>query len=308
MKILARQNQTHGKSDCIWMQAGVVRHKHCALDYDCPACHFDRTLQRVAVENQRIREQGGIPRGKRGRIVPWHNRLNELPASRRPCIHHLKGRISFRACPLEYRCGECEFDQYFEDQFSVHAVVRPVDVMDIEGFKIPQGLYLHPGHTWVKIESSATVRVGLDDFALRLLGPLEKVSAPYIGQEIRQGRGDFEARRGERKARFLSPVTSVVTAFNTRLMETSGQPANADPYAAGWVLQAHSDSLRGELKNLMIGDETKTFYAREVERLYEEIEAAAGPLAADGGYLAEDIYGNLPELGWDRMTRLFLRS
>jgi glycine cleavage system H lipoate-binding protein len=308
MKTLALQNQANRKSPCIWMQAGVVRQKNCALDYDCPACHFDRTLQRVAVENGHIRELGGSPRGKRGRIVFWRDRLNELPSSRRPCVHHMKGRITFRACTLEYKCGECEFDQYFEDQFSVHAVVRPVDVMNIKGFKVPQGVYLHPGHTWLKIESSSTVRVGLDDFALRLLGPLDKISAPFIGQEVEQGRADISARRGEREARFLSPVSGVVTSFNTRLMEDSNLPANKDPYAAGWVLQAHSENLRRELQNLMIGDETESFYTREVDRLYEEIEVVAGPLAADGGYLGEDIYGNLPELGWERMTRLFLRS
>ena len=81
----------------------------------------------------------------------------------------MKRRIGFRACTNEYLCGNCEFDQYFDDQYAVHAVVKPVDVLDIDGFKIPQGFYLHKGHTWVKIEKDQTVRVGLDDFALRML-------------------------------------------------------------------------------------------------------------------------------------------
>ena len=29
---------------------------------------------------------------------------------------------------------------------------------------------------------------------------------------------------------------------------------------------------------------------------------------ADGGYLAEDIYGNLPDLGWNNLTKAFLRT
>jgi len=29
-------------------------------------------------------------------------------------------------------------------------------------------------------------------------------------------------------------------------------------------------------------------------------------LAADGGYLADDIYGNIPALGWKNLTRNFL--
>jgi hypothetical protein len=38
------------------------------------------------------------------------------------------------------------------------------------------------------------------------------------------------------------------------------------------------------------------------------IEEVAGPLAADGGYLAEDIFGNLPGLGWGRLTKAFLKT
>jgi hypothetical protein len=46
----------------------------------------------------------------------------------------------------------------------------------------------------------------------------------------------------------------------------------------------------------------------EVTNLESMIEDVAGPLAADGGYLAEDIYGNLPDLGWEKLTKAFLRT
>ena len=46
----------------------------------------------------------------------------------------------------------------------------------------------------------------------------------------------------------------------------------------------------------------------EVSRLENMIEDAAGPLAADGGYLTDDIYGNLPILGWHNLTKNFLRT
>jgi hypothetical protein len=38
------------------------------------------------------------------------------------------------------------------------------------------------------------------------------------------------------------------------------------------------------------------------------IEDVAGPLAADGGYLADDIYGNLPDLGWKNLAQKFLKT
>ncbi len=115
-------------ADCIWMQAGVVRRKGCGIDYRCEACRFDRAMGRVARENSKLRRQGRIPAGKRRKIVFWKDRLRELAAWNRPCLHHMKGRIDFRTCTHDYQCGNCEFDQYFSDQYMVHAVVRPVDV------------------------------------------------------------------------------------------------------------------------------------------------------------------------------------
>jgi len=294
-------------SPCIWMQAQVVRRRLCEADYQCTACRFDRAMRRVADENRHLREQGLLPKGKRGRIVFWKEKLKELPPWKRPCIHHMKERIEFKACNHEYRCGNCEFDQYFHDQYSVYAVVQPVDFLDIEGFKIPHGYYLHRGHAWLRVEEGSEVRVGLDDFALRLLGPLDRIEAPLVGKELKQDRSDILMNRGSNKARVLSPVSGVVTAINPKLRD-KGSLAGGDPYSEGWVVRVHADNLRRDLKNLMIGHETQDFIGAEVDRLYRLIEDEAGPLAADGGQLGHDIYGNLPQIGWRRLVKKFLHT
>ena len=292
---------------CIWMQAGIVRRKDCRIDYDCTACRFDSVMRQVASDNQRIRQQGRIPTGKRGKIIFWHEKLKNLPPAKRPCIHHMKRRIDFRPCNQDYQCGNCEFDQYFNDQYSVHAVVRPIDVIDIKGFKIPHGYYLHRGHTWVKIEENDTVRVGLDDFALRLLGPLDRIEAPLMGKEVRRNHTDISLSRGTNAAQILSPVSGVVMASNSELRDR-GNLANQDPYTDGWVMCLHSTNLRQDLKELMIGDQASDYLDDEIDRLYRVIEEEAGPLAADGGYLGDDIYGNLAPDVWDRLTRKFLHT
>lgn len=292
---------------CVWMQADVVRKKFCESDYDCPTCRFDRAMVRAARENKKLSNEGRLSKGKRGRIVSWKEKLKERSPWKRPCIHHLKGRINFRSCMNDYECGRCEFDQYFSDQYTVHAVVRPVDVLEIEGFKMPQGYYFHRGHAWAKIEEGSSVRVGVDDFALRLLGPLDRIKAPLMGKEVKQGRGDILVEREENRAKILSPVSGVVTSINPKLME-QGRLANQDPFAEGWVMTVHSTQLRQDLRNLMINTETQDFMGQEVERLYEVIEEVGGPLSADGGRLGEDLYGNMPQIGWERLTRLFLHN
>ena len=292
---------------CIWMQAGVVPKKSCRINYQCAACAYDQAMRRVAAENAQLKESVKIPSGKRGRIVFWKDKLRELPAWKQPCLHHMIGHIEFRSCTHDYQCTNCEFDQYFSDQFAVHAVVRPVDVQDIKGFKIPHGFYLHPGHTWVKIEEGSTVRVGLDDFAMRLLGPLDKIEAPLMGKELEQDRTDISLRREGNDAKLRSPVSGVVMDINPALRE-SGSQACEDAYSEGWILRLHCANLRQDLKGLMIGSQASEFIDAEVDRLYQVIEETAGPLAADGGYLGDDIFGNLPQIGWQKLTKEFLRT
>ncbi|MBW1863719.1 MAG: glycine cleavage system protein H [Deltaproteobacteria bacterium] len=288
--MIQKIRQPEERSSCIWMQAGVVRLKSCKIDFKCTECRFDKVMQHIADENRLKRQDGSVPFGKKGRIVSWQERLRSLPAAKRPCIHHMKGRIEFRTCTNEYQCVNCDFDQYFYDQYTVHAVVNPVDVLDIKGFKIPQGYYFHRGHTWARIEEGAYVKVGIDDFALRLMGPLDLIEAPLMGKEVKQGRADISVVRGGNIARLLSPISGVVTDINPGLRE-HGDLANQDPYSAGWVMRIHSDSLRKDLKNLMINRETGDFMEGQI-----------------GGYLGHDIYGNMPQLRWEKLTRIFLQT
>lgn len=308
MKTISLRNHHSNKPNhCLWMQAGIVKRKICTIDYDCASCKFDRIMCKVSEENRSLKDAGMAVSGRRGSMMHWKDRLNEMPVTQRPCIHSMKGYIDFRMCTHEYHCGDCEFDQYFQDQYTVHAMLTPVDVMQIDGISIPQGFYIHPGHAWVKIEEGEFVRVGLDDFALRLVGPLDSIYAPLVGKEMKQGRADMCISRGLNGANVLSPVSGVVTDINPKLKE-QGRLANNAPYTDGWVVRMHSKNLRQDLKHLMIGDEAETFVKNEVKRLYEVVEEAAGPLAADGGNLISDIYGTLPEIGWDRLTKSFLRT
>ncbi len=292
---------------CIWMQAGVVSKKTCNRNYNCPECPFDRAMKKTAHENERMKKAGKTQAGKRGSIISWKEKLKELPTWKRPCIHNMKGHIDFRACTNEYGCANCEFDQYFSDQYTVIAAVRQVNYLQIDGFKVPQGYYLHRGHSWLKIEQGSEARVGVDDFALRLLGPLDRIESPLIGKEVFRDQPDTLLYRGKNTANVLSPISGVVTSINPGLRET-GRLANEDPYTEGWVMTIHPNNLREDLKNLMINRESERFIGEEVGHLYDLVEKTAGPLAADGGYLGHDIYGSMPQVGWKNLTRRFLKN
>jgi len=308
MEMTLQTNGTSKDSDpCLWMQAGIVTRKLCDTDYQCSACKFDRMMKKAARDNELLREQKGIVKGERQKIVLWQDRLRELPASKRPCLHHIKRRIDFRACTNDYHCSDCEFDQYFQDQYTVYAVVKPVDVLDIDGIRFPQGYYLHKGHTWAKIEEGSMIRVGLDDFAFRVFGTPDHIEAPLVGKMVKQNQGDIQLKRGHNRAAILSPVSGVVTDVNPRFREIEGRTSD-DPYSDGWIMRVHSNTLRQDLKSLCLGDETAEMLKQDVRRLYDVIEETAGPLAVDGGQIAHDIFGAMPEIGWDRLTQMFLSN
>jgi len=295
MSRISMKTQTAGKENhCVWMQAGVVRKKICRHGYRCKECVFDQAMRNAV-------------RDKRYGIVSWKDRLRERPQWKRPCIHHMKGAIEYRACTNDYYCGHCDFDQYFVDQHSVHAVVTPVDAFEVGGFKIPQGYYFHEGHTWAKLEDGPSVRIGIDDFALRVLGPFDRIECPLMGKEVEQGKEAIAITRNTKEGTMLSPITGVVTSINTEVRER-GRLANEDPYAGGWIMTVHAPHLRNDLKNLTINQESRDFMGEEVERLFEVIEEVEGPLSTDGGTLGSDLLDMMPNLGWERLSRLFLRT
>jgi hypothetical protein len=57
----------------------------------------------------------------------------------------------------------------------------------VGGFQVPEKLRFHPGHTWALSESPSLVRIGMDEFASKLTGKLDRIALPQRGQWIRQG-------------------------------------------------------------------------------------------------------------------------
>jgi len=89
--------------------------------------------------------------------------------------------------------------------------------------------------------------------------------------------------------------------------ETPGV-ANREPYGDGWLFLVRTPDVKTSIKPLMSDQQSIGWIRSEVDQLEHMIEEVAGPLAADGGYLAEDIFGNLPGLGWGRLTQTFLKT
>jgi glycine cleavage system H lipoate-binding protein len=277
---------------CLWMTAGVVKYKNCNNFFDCTNCTFDRGMHHQ------------VEKGKR---ISWQQVMRRKPDLERSCRHSLTGRIAGRTCAYDYRCEKCDFDQYFEDIWSNRIAGHRAEVQNIKGFAVAADHYFHDGHTWARIESGGIIRIGMDDFALKLLGAADGFELPLTGKELDAGRPGWGLKRRNHAADVTSPVDGVIVEVNSGVRENPGL-TNRSPYGDGWLFTVHHPDIKATVKNLMANAETLSWLDNEVLKLEEMIEDTAGPLAADGGYLREDIYGNLPGLGWENLTKTFLKT
>jgi glycine cleavage system H lipoate-binding protein len=223
------------------------------------------------------------------------------------CRHMLSGRVSYKYCINEYDCDRCAYNQLIEDEVLAEQLSRSRQTV-LSGFALAANYYYHIGHAWVRVEYGGRVRVGLDDFASRLFGPFERVELPHMGSALRQGEPGFGLVRGERRAECLSPVEGVVVALNPAASDSAAS-LTAAPYDEGWLMVIEPVRLLSGLRNLFFEGESHAWLEDEASTLTGMIAEDTGMrLAATGGRALPDIYGRMPELGWNRLAKTFLRA
>ena len=174
----------------------------------------------------------------------------------------------------------------------------------IDGFKVPDTVSYHNGHTWLMRERKNLVRVGADEFAAALLGRIEKVELPKPGTWIRQGQKVLSFFRDGVKTEMVSPTEGEVMEVNAELLHN---PAvlRADPFGKGWLLAVHVPDEENTGRNLVPKGLVAQWMRDAVERLYALQPALAGAVAADGGRPADDIFAAMPEVDWKVATGEF---
>jgi len=174
------------------------------------------------------------------------------------------------------------------------------------GFDVARDYYYHHGHTWARVEYGGRVRIGVDDFTMRMLGPQDAIELPGLGETIAQNRPQAELRRSGHSAETLSPVDGKVLAVNSKVTGKA-ETVNAAPYGDGWLMVIQPTNLRKNLKNLLYGTESLAWMDDEASRLATMLSEESGyQLAATGGEIIRDIYGTVPNMDWNRLVQEFL--
>lgn len=169
----------------------------------------------------------------------------------------------------------------------------------------------HRGHTWALPVARGFARVGIDDFARQVIGPIDRIEFPEPGKEVRQGDALFTVVRGGRKIDFVAPLDGRV--ISVRHEAARAAVPGDDPYRKGYFLTLDPTDMARNAAELKSAAEAPRWIERELARLYEFVglrmaqPLSVGATMRDGGAYAAGIVDKIEEPLFTELVRNFLR-
>ncbi len=173
-------------------------------------------------------------------------------------------------------------------------------------FHLPlEGMYFHQGHSWAKPEGDNVVRVGIDDFAQKLVGKIDAIKLPQVGSQVSQGEKAWSLQVGSKSIDMLSPVDGKILDINESLLN-SPESIGKDPYGQSWLMKVQAPRVSANLKNLLSGGLARKWMEEVRENLLARMNYNLGAVSQDGGVPVDGIAKNIDRERWDEIVREFL--
>ncbi len=179
-------------------------------------------------------------------------------------------------------------------------------------FAIPGGVFISEGHVWAALEEKGTVKIGIDDFAKKLIGKVEGIELPNLGMHVNKDQSLFSLKQGRRTIIFKSPVTGQVAKINNNLAEDLEQ-LDFNVYDKNWLCVIDAENIDVELSDLKIGNSAVDFYQSEIEQYQKDIKQALEDsrvkIEYEDNILVLGQFEKLDDLNWDKLAaKYFLRE
>jgi CheY-like chemotaxis protein len=173
-------------------------------------------------------------------------------------------------------------------------------------FTIPGGVFISLGHCWARMEEDGTVKVGLDDFAQKVIGTIDAIESPNLGMVIKKGQNLFSVKQGYRSIPFKSPISGRVARVNSSLKMVNEAP-NVNSYERAWVCAIDAENLDTELPELKIGKSAVSFYQEELDHVRRFLRAPGGDGQDSASSYADHpgTMAGLDDRQWNEMVQEF---
>lgn len=177
-----------------------------------------------------------------------------------------------------------------------------------EWFSLPEEIYYHLGHSWAAPEGRTPegknlVKVGVNDFAQRLVGKIDAIQLPGIGSTIQQGDKGWTLDIDSKKIDMLSPVDGRVVAINEKIVGSPGD-INKYPYVS-WLMKVESPNFSANKKQLLSGSFAEKWMEEVRENLLSRMSYNLGLVYQDGGLLVDGMARSLDQDKWDEIVKEF---
>ncbi|MFC2142108.1 response regulator [Acidobacteriota bacterium] len=188
----------------------------------------------------------------------------------------------------------------------VHLITPSIDaVKSKHKINVPAGVFISPSHTWINLELNGIARVGIDDFAQKILGPIEEIELPMEGQKIEKGAPLFSIKKGTHQLSIPSPVSGTVVAKNSELLDRMDY-IQIKPFELGWICTVEPSNLPEDFQSLIIGADSVTWYQKEIEKYNEKLNQLRG--GAKERESVEEEKQRTEDAAWQGFEQIFLQS
>jgi len=148
---------------------------------------------------------------------------------------------------------------------------------------------------------------GFDDFLVKLFGAISELNLPPLGAALKQDEVGWTFGRSGHQAAVLSPVTGTLLSTNYRAVEHP-EITLSDPYQSGWLFMLEPNMPKRNIRKLYFDKESFDWTEQESRKLMSALGPKYEQLAATGGEIINDIFGNIPNLEWDQLVHTFLHT
>lgn len=80
----------------------------------------------------------------------------------------------------------------------------------VDKFFIPKGYFISKAHAWVEIAFSGEARIGIDDFAQKVIGTIDRIEVVPLGTEVSKGDTLLTVRHGIHALSIPAPLSGKV--------------------------------------------------------------------------------------------------
>ncbi|MBI5475463.1 MAG: response regulator [Ignavibacteriales bacterium] len=176
-------------------------------------------------------------------------------------------------------------------------------------FSIPGGVFIAKNHTWFSLNQEGISKIGIDDFAKKLIGKIDSIELPNLGMNVKPGQPLFSVKQGNRTVTFNSPITGRVSQINT-ILKSDPSTLEITPYERNWMCAMDTDNIDDEIKNMNIGKTAVALFQEDIEKCKNILNDILMSETREGEYIDDDqIYigrfEKLSDASWQKVVAEF---